>query len=204
MKIKKKADKKLKKGTLENLQEDLNKYCTERLLNYTPSWKEMGQKTVADLVWHATNILWVLQQRDAIKFCVNIDEIAEEFRCKFGDKYNLTCTCKECIDKKTDTELENEKKLKTNDEFEDDFFEYASVRMKGWDGREEFIIESLILHYTHVFWTFDFEDSLLMYLIIDGFMKDFMCEFGDKYHKTCECCAEKIERGELLESSLGN
>ena len=39
MKIKKKADKKLKKGTLEDLQEDLNKYCTERLLNYTDSWK---------------------------------------------------------------------------------------------------------------------------------------------------------------------
>ena len=142
MKIKKKTDKK-KKGTLEDLQKDLNKYCTERLLNYTDSWKEMGQKTVADLVWHGTNILWVLKQRDAIKFCVNIDEVAEEFRCKFGDKYNLACTCKECIDKKTDTEVENEKKLKTNDEFEDDFFEYASVRMKGWGGREEFIINIL-------------------------------------------------------------
>jgi len=204
MKIKKKADKKLKKGTLEDLQEDLNKYCTERLLNYTDSWKEMGQKTVADLVWHGTNILWVLQQRDTIKFCVNIDEIAGEFRCKFGDKYNLVCTCKECQVKKTDTELRKEKKLKTNAEFEDDFLEYASVRLKGCGGRDEFIIESLILHFTHVFWTFDFEDSVLMYLIIDGFMKDFMCEFGDRYHKACACCAEKIERGELLESSLGN
>ena len=141
MKIKKKADKKLKKGTLEDLQEDLNKYCTERLLNYTDSWKEMGQKTVADLVWHGTNILWVLQQRDTIKFCVNIDEIAEEFRCKFGDRYNLICTCKECQVKKTDTALENEKKLKTNAEFEDDFLDYASVRLKGWGGREEFVID---------------------------------------------------------------
>ena len=204
MKIKKKADKKLKKGTLEDLQEDLNKYCTDKLWNYTNSWKEMKEEVVSDLVWHGTNIIWLLHQRDTIKFCVNIDEIAEEFRCKFGDKYNLACTCKECQVKKTGEELEEEKKLKTNDDFENDFEEYASVRLKGWGGRDEFIIGSLIRHFTHIFWTFNFEDSILMFLIIDGFMTEFMEENGDKYHKTCECCSEKIERGELREANIAN
>ncbi len=190
--------KKAKRKTLEDLQEDLNKYCTEKLLNYTDSWKSMGEKAVADLVWHGTNILWNLHQRDAIKFCVTMDEIAEEFRCKFGDRYDLHCTCKECKDNPNiNTEIKEGKK--TSDEFEDDFCEYALVRLQGWGGREEFILEALVHHITHVFWTFDFEDSVLFYLIVDGFMSDFKDETEGQYIEACACCAEKIENGELPE-----
>ena len=203
MKIKKKVDKKTKKGTLEDLQEALNKYCTDKLWNYTPSWKEMGEKTVADLVWHGTNILWILKQRDTIKMCVAVEEVAEEFRHKFGDKYDLHCTCKDCQEN-PEISTETKEGKKTADEFEDDFCEYASVRLNNWGGKDQFIVESLILHFMHVSWSFDFEDSLLMFLIIDGFMREFMEEFGDQFHKTCECCAEKIERGELKVANIAN
>lgn len=199
MKKIKKAKKITKKKSLEVLQKDLNAYVTDKLWNYTDSWKEMEEDTVYDLVWHGTNILWILGQRDSIKLCVAVDEIAEEFRCKFGDKYNLECSCKECKEKNVGKKIDNTKK--TADDFEEDFVEYALVRLKGWGGREDFILESLLIHYTHVFWTFDFEDSVLMYLIIDGFMQDFMEEHDGEYSRACACCTEKLERGELVEKN---
>ena len=194
--------KKASKKSLEILQEDLNKYVTDKLLNYTDSWKEMGEKTVQDLAWHGTNILWNLHQRDAIKFCVIMDEIAEEFRCKFGDRYDLHCTCKECQND-PEKQVKQDKDKKTSDEFEEDFGEYALVRLQGWGGKEEFVLKALIHHVTHVFWTFDFEDSVLFYLIVDGFMSDFKNETEGQYSNACACCTEKIESGELKESSNG-
>ena len=132
-----------------------------------------------------------------------MDEIAEEFRCKFGDRYDLHCTCKDCQND-PEKKVEQDKDKKTSDDFENDFCEYALVRLQGWGGREEFILEALVHHITHVFWTFDFTDTVLFFLIVDGFMADFKAETEGHYSMACACCTEKMENGELKDYDESN
>lgn len=178
----------MKKKSLEDLQEDLLKYVTNELLNYTDSWKEMGEKIVEDLSWHGINILWYLHKRNAVKLCVKMEELFDEFKDKFGDRYDMDCTCDECKVNKVE-----ENKKKTIEDFENDFKEYSLIRLKGWDGIDELILQVLIHHYLHVFFTFDFEDSILMYFIISDFMEKFKKEHDGEYSFACSCCQEKIE-----------
>ena len=104
-----------------------------------------------------------------------------------------------------ETEKVDVKKLRPLENFEDDFIEYAVARLSLNEKEDDIdLTKDSIFHALHLLWQFGSSDRDYRFLIgflsnVYDFYEEFGEKFGDRYDTACECCREKIDKGEIPE-----
>ena len=97
--------------------------------------------------------------------------------------------------------VENKKELRSMENYEEDFLTYSVERMCDQkatkDDRE--MTKDLLYHASHIIYMFSFKEVVGFMANAEDLMNEFEDKFGSRYDRACECCREKIEKGELKE-----
>ena len=101
--MEKKDEKEVVKRPMENYEDDLIVYATERLCDTTTT--DDDKEMTKDLIYHATHILWQLDFKQTCGFMANVEDLMDEFGERFGGKYeSVVCDC--CQEKLDNGELD--------------------------------------------------------------------------------------------------
>ncbi len=95
-----------------------------------------------------------------------------------------------------------ETKLRPLENFEDDFIEYAVNRLSLNEKDDDIeLTKDSIFHALHLLWQFGDTDRDYRFLIgflsnVYDFYEEFEEKFGGRYETVCECCKDKLDKGE--------
>lgn len=98
------------------------------------------------------------------------------------------------------------KKLRPLENFGEDFAEYAVNRLSLKEGEDDIeLTKDSIYHALQLLWQFGSSDRDYRFLIgflsnVYDFYGEFDTKFGDRYDTACECCREKLDKGEIKET----
>ena len=94
------------------------------------------------------------------------------------------------------------KKLRPIENFEQDFIEYAVNRLSLNEKEDDIeLTKDSIYHALHLLWQFGDTDRDYRFLIgflsnVYDFYEEFEEKFGGRYETVCECCKDKLDKGE--------
>ena len=101
--------------------------------------------------------------------------------------------------KKSEKVEKNKKELRSMENYEEDFLTYSVERMCDQkttkDDRE--MTKDLLYHASHIIYMFSFKEVVGFMANAEDLMNEFENNFGSRYDRACDCCKDKIEKGEL-------
>lgn len=101
--------------------------------------------------------------------------------------------------------MNEEKKLRPFENFEEDFVEYCTNRLgSDWKEDEE-MVRDQIFHAFHILMMLNFRQTVGFLSNVDLYLCEFQEKFGGRYYQACGECEEKIQKGEITEKpNTGN